>query len=330
MDKFRFSPLPAVGAAFLAGVLLGWLIIGWWLWPVKWIETDPWDLRTEYQERYITLVAKEYDRTKDAAQVRDALAGWDKGALANLLAAMQERAPDYKTCQQLADLASALELPQGRAVASVGARVPPSIMGRLVTVFGTAAIALVVVVVIIFAASLRPWESVTGWMQRRGRAQAVRAVELLPGHFVSTYLQGQDYDDYFPIEAPNGQFLGECELSIGCTLGQGRPQQVTALKMVLFDRFDHRTETRMLMSRYAYEDAALRQRLMTRGELILAEPGIQILMETSYLRMTATIADLEYADQEPAEGIFQRVVIELNLGVKQLPVAGGQEVEAGE
>jgi len=330
MDKLRSFPFPAIGAAFLAGVLLGWLVIGWWLWPVKWTETDPWDLRTEYQERYITLVARDYDRTKDTAQAREALAGWDKGALANLLAVMQDRAPDYETRQQLADLASALELPQGRAAAPAEARVPPSIMSRLVTVFGTAAVALAVVVAIIFVASIRPWESITGWMRRKGRPQAVGAVELIPGHFVSTYIQGQDYDDYFPVEAPNGQFLGECELSIGCTLGQGRPQRVTALRMVLFDRFDHRTETRMLMSRYAYEDATLRQRLMTRGELILAEPGTQILVETSYLRMTATITDLEYADQEPAEGIFQRAVIELDVEVRQPPVAEGQEAGAGE
>lgn len=326
-DKIRAFPFPAIGAALLVGLLLGWLVIGWWLWPVNWIDADPWDLRREHQEWYITLVAKGYAQTKNADQAKEALAGWDKEALVELLTTMQDQSPDSETRQQLADLSTALGLPRSEAVApaeSKASQVVPPLRHRLVTVFGTAGAALVVVGLIIFATLIRPWESIARWAPR---ARAVKAPKLIPGRFVSIYAQGRDdYADYFSVEAPDGRFLGECGLSIGRILGRQMPRRVTALEMVLFDAHDHRTETRILMSRYAYEDAALRQELMTHGELILAQSGTQTLVETNNLQMLAKVTDLEYADQEPAEGVFQRVEVYLDVKIKQLPTEVTAEV----
>ena len=360
-----------MGVTFLVGLFLGWLAIGWWLWPVSWTDADPWDLRAEHQERYVTLVAKGYAQARNADQAQEALAGWDNQALTDLLATMQDQAPDSETRRQLADLASELGLPRSEEIARRGAKVSPAVptlKSKLVTVCGTAGIALVVVGLIIFAVSTHPWESIAEWAQRaraggigvielitsvtsilpwksiakwarraqRARFYGVDTVgepELIPGHFVSTYAQGRDdYADYFSIEAPDGQFLGECGLSIGRILGRETPRRVTALEMVLFDSFDHRTETRMLMSRYAHEDAALRQELMTRGEPILAEPGARVLVETSNVQMSATVTVLEYADQKPAEGVFQRVVVDLDVRIKHLPaekLEGGLRTQSG-
>jgi len=330
-DKLRAFPFPPMGLAFLVGLLLGWLAIAWWLWPVSWTDADPWDLRAEHQERYITLVAKGYARTRNADQAKEALASWENQALADLLATMQDQAPDSETRRQLADLASPLGLPRSEAVAPTEPRAFPAVpplRSRLLTVFATAGAALVVVVLIVLALSTRPWESIAEWTRRDQRAQAVQAPKPIPGHFVSTYAQGRDdYADYFSIEAPDGRFLGECGLSIGRILGRETPRRVTALEMVLFDSFDHRTETRILMSRYAHEDAALRQELMTRGELILADPGAEALVETNNLQMLATVTDLEYADQEPVEGVFQRVVVDLDVRIKHLPAEATAEVE---
>jgi len=36
---------PAVLIAFVFGVFLGLVVLGWWLWPVKWTNTDPADLK---------------------------------------------------------------------------------------------------------------------------------------------------------------------------------------------------------------------------------------------------------------------------------------------
>jgi hypothetical protein len=329
MDRIRAFPLPAMGAAFLAGLLLGWLAIGWWFWPVTWTDADPWDLRAEYQQAYITLVAKEYAQSRNLNSVRRALVGWDKQMLADLVATVQEQTPDPGTRQQLADLTSVLALPPGEvAVPSESvASVPiPLFRTRLMTVCGTAGLTLAIFVLIIFSVSTHPWKLALAWARRVQRPRAGRGPQLITGRFVSTYTQNQDdYEDYFSIEAPNGQFLGECGLSIGRSLGQGKPQRVTALEMVLFDSFDHRTETRMIMSHYAYEDEELQQELVMRGELVLAESGVQSLVETNNLQMVATIASVRYADQEPLDGVFQRVEVDLDVRIKHLPEEARRE-----
>lgn len=333
VDKIRAFAIPAMGLAFLVGLLLGWLAIGWWLWPVDWTDADPWDLRAAHQERFLALVAKDFAQARNADQAREALAGWDNETLADLLAAMQDQTSSLETRRQLAELTSALSLPQSEAATlpeSEASPTIPALSSRLVTVCGTAGGVLVAAVLIIFAASTRPWESLAKGAQRVLPTMTVTEPELLSSHFATIYTQDQDdYADYFPIKAPNGEFLGECGLKgIGGIPDRGTPRRVTALEMVLLDSLAHRTETRILMSRYAYEHPALRRELMTRGELVLVEPGTEVLVETDHLHMRATVTDMEYADQEPAEGVFQRVVTDLDVTVEHLPEEITAEIES--
>jgi hypothetical protein len=95
----------------LSGLLLGWLVIGWWLWPVKWINTSPWDLRSDHQGTYVDLVARDYWQSGDVLQAQQALAGWDRDTLAETLATMQAQAPTFEERQRLAALAEILDLP---------------------------------------------------------------------------------------------------------------------------------------------------------------------------------------------------------------------------
>jgi hypothetical protein len=107
--------------AFVAGLVLGWVIIGWWLWPVRWTNCEPWHLRPEYQRTYVALVAESYWQTGDVARARGALDGWSDEALARLLATMRSDAPTQAERQHLTDLAEALALPetQGGELASL-------------------------------------------------------------------------------------------------------------------------------------------------------------------------------------------------------------------
>jgi len=331
-DKIRVFPLPAIGTVFLVGLLVGWLAIGWGLWPVSWRETDPWDLRTEHQKRYLSLVVKSYAQSRNVEQAKESVAGWDKRALSDLLSAMQDQAPDLETSQLLAELSSALGLPTREPVETpeaIPARSTPSLTSRLATVCVSGGVLLVVIGLIILAVSTAPWESVAARARRARETPPTEEPELLPGHFVSTYTYGRDdYDDYFSIEAPDGRFLGECGLSIARALGQATPRRVTALEMVLFDSLDHRTETRMLMSRYAHQDAVLRQELITRGELIPIQPGSRTLVETKNLQVLARVTDLDYADQDPSEGVFQRVAVDIEVKIKRLPPRVTAEVRS--
>lgn len=120
-DRWRGSRALMLGAAFGAGVLLGWLVIGWWLWPVQWTDTDPWDLRPQSQRTFVSLVAESYWRTNDVRRSQDMLAGWDSQALQELLDRMQAESPNPEERQRLVALAEALEIPvsEGAFLSSV-------------------------------------------------------------------------------------------------------------------------------------------------------------------------------------------------------------------
>jgi hypothetical protein len=93
---------------FLVGLLIGWLVIGWWLWPVQQVNSAPWLMRAEYQERYLRLVAAYYRCTGDLSGVREALKGWNSEKLATQLE--QLVAQDAHT-GDIVSLAEALSLP---------------------------------------------------------------------------------------------------------------------------------------------------------------------------------------------------------------------------
>jgi len=102
----------SLSVSFGVGILLGWLVLGWLIFPVKWVNTDPWDLRSQCQERYLSLVAEDYWRTADLRRVMTDLEGWDEKALARRLASMEARESNPETRQHIAALAEALKLPQ--------------------------------------------------------------------------------------------------------------------------------------------------------------------------------------------------------------------------
>lgn len=99
------------GLVFAAGVLLGWLVIGWWLWPVQWSNSSPWQLAPQYQRAYIRMVAEEFGRTSDVFWAKETLTGWDRRELADLLAAIQNETTDAETRRRLTALGEALEMP---------------------------------------------------------------------------------------------------------------------------------------------------------------------------------------------------------------------------
>ena len=108
--------------------------------------------------------------------------------------------------------------------------------------------------------------------------------------FMSTYAFGDDrYDESFTFDAPNGEFLGECGVSISDIIGVGEPKKISAFDIWLFDKNDIQTVTKVLMSKHSFDDPTTRQRLEIRGEPILAEPGAQFVLQTATLRFTVPI-----------------------------------------
>jgi hypothetical protein len=136
--------------------------------------------------------------------------------------------------------------------------------------------------------------------------------------FMTTYRQGDDlYDDSFSIDSINGEFLGECGVGIAETIGVGEPKKVTALEVWLFDKNDIQTVTKVLLSEHANNDVAIKQRLLSKGEPIVVEPGMRFLMETASLQLEAKVVDMVYARGPlPENSYFSRLTLEISIWSK--------------
>jgi hypothetical protein len=210
---------------FTVGVLLGWMVIGWWLWPVKWINTDPWDLRPEHQRTFIDLVAEDYWRTKDVSRAKRALAGWDEEALADLLATMQYRASSDKERQKLSALAEVIELPESEVLLSTE-RAPllTSLLSRKAIVLSTAFSTSWLVMAIILAVS-SPFLRAGTKVAQEGMTEAQQVKE-----------RGETW-----VEAKQAKERGEMWGDAKQAQAQETPEQEVGVKKVTLDETSYET-----------------------------------------------------------------------------------------
>ncbi len=324
----------AIGAA-VVGLLLG-LAIGWWLWPVQWTNATPAHLRSDFQEAYILLVAEDYTETGDLERARERLGRqfWEEEELARVLEEV-EQAQDGQEALAVRRLSRDLETvpatpeeqPEG-----LGTRLRPV---ALVCGIGLLVVALVGGGLYLYTRLIQGREAVR---RPEARPQPVAKEDAaVPGEvvwegqppnaqFVTTYVLGDDhYDPSFSIELETGEFMGECGVSISETIGTDSPDKVTALEVWLFDKNDIRTVTKVLMSRYAFNDEALRTKLAPKGEPVLTEEEKDVILETKMLRLRAHIVEVDYAEDDlPPDSFFERFTVELAAWVKP----GAEDAEA--
>jgi hypothetical protein len=132
------------------------------------------------------------------------------------------------------------------------------------------------------------------------KAQTNRAtlVQEKPiAQFMTTYMFGDDlYDESFTFDAPNGEFLGECGVSISDTIGVGDPQKDFCFRIRLFDKTNIQTVTKVMMCEHIFNEPNLRQRLEIKGEPVLAEPGKLLSWRLQRCALEARIVDMAYGD----------------------------------
>lgn len=315
----------AAVVGLLAGCLFGWMVMGWMVVPVQW------ELTPTEQEQYVLMAADSYSLNRDAklAEARLRMAGLDDEGIREMINRLAPTRPQHEQ-QNLLALGQGLALgttgmpPQPTAMAtpaSTTTRVTSSLNPTTLLICGIMSLLLLGAVgglVIIRSRGRREEVGAPTW-----QAGAPTAAEAMPslatagppplGHFVTTYNLGHDtYDESFSIETPMGEFLGECGVGISETLGTGSPAQVTALEVWLFDKSDIRTVTKVLMSQHAYYDDALRAKLASKGDPVLADVGQDIVLETSSLRVEAKVMDMEYdgVDLSP-QSYFTKLTMEL-------------------
>jgi hypothetical protein len=143
----------------------------------------------------------------------------------------------------------------------------------------------------------------------------------------SSYSLGMDnFDESFAIETEEDEWLGECGMGISESLPDGTPRRVTAFEVWLFDKPNTRTVTTVLMSDFAENNETLRNKLASRGDLVLATSGGAFTLETPALVVEAEILGMEYGEETPALGYFKNLEVSLTAHQKLEPDAVSEVV----
>jgi hypothetical protein len=299
---------------------------------VQWTDAQPYDLAQQARAQYIGLVADSYKVYKDPALAATYLQGWtpeeQEQAVADAIA-MYEADGRPDKVQSVRDL---------QLVMGIGEQ-PPALPEQGIGLWDRIRVPCVVFLVVLLVLVLG-WIGYRQAVSRRSMAVAgagggagarmavatPRAAPVVPqveewegvgqpplGHFFTTYKLGEDtYDESFSIETPMGEFLGECGVGISETIGTGEPDKVTAFEVWLFDKSDIRTVTKVLMSEHAYRDDSLRAKLASKGEAVLAQPGVPFALATSGLEVRVDVSELDYGDGDlPQNSFFSKLTVEL-------------------
>lgn len=324
MDDIREQlnrPLWVGIISFIVGLLIGLVVLGWWLWPVQWTDAGPSDLRPEYQEIYLRMAIDSYTLNQDAAFAQQRIAEVGENSteiLANIAANPGTQDPDsiqafilFAGAEPVEEATPPPEEEEEEGETSLARRWLPWLC--LITLLLAGAL------VAVFLIRNRSFSFSLPSTRKEVPAEAdypeyPAAQEEPPlAQFMTTYQIGNDlFDDSFSIDSPAGEFLGECGVGISETIGVGDPKKVTAFEVWLFDKNDIQTVTTVLMSQNAFADDATRQRLSAKGEPVLAEPSRELVLETATLRLEARVVDMSYGSGAlPPESFFDRLTLEL-------------------
>ncbi len=327
----------AVGIAFVIGLIIGWLLLGWVVAPVNWINAAPSELNPIYQVEWVKMASDSLalnlgsEAAVTTAQERVGLLG--ETTAINDAIQFSEGVDQQRVAQMQQVLQNAGPVPgQDPSDAETVEGEPTGVLG------GGALRALLIACGVIFlfgvigAAGLyilrRRQEGAEedddgsrtpaqAAADATASAEATDFTDVASGapvaQFMTTYMLGDDlYDDSFSIDDANGDFLGECGVAIGDTIGVGDPKKVAAFEVWLFDKNDIRTVTKVLMSEHGFMDEAFKSKLASKGEPVVAHPGETLVLETATLSVTARIVDMQYGSGPlPPSSFFQQFTVDL-------------------
>lgn len=109
--------------AFFLGIMMG-LGLGWQVWPVRWYDTDPADLRARHQEEWVMMAADSLAVNSNVDLAGDRLArlmdddtGWEQvAALVQQVAEKQRKAGDGAAAKRLERMAAMAGLPEAGTI----------------------------------------------------------------------------------------------------------------------------------------------------------------------------------------------------------------------
>ncbi len=308
-----------VAIAFLLGAIVGLVVFGWWLWPVRWTNADLTDLRPAYKESYLQAIADSYALNNNAELARTRLQqlappGESAGqvtAMLNDLIDRQLAAGKPDEALRLKSLSATMTLPPFASAQPTVTPTGDNNWSQLLRGLGIVFFLLLFGAgILLFLTQLQKREAL-----RRRKSPAVQQ-PLSPepeetvappkhsgalGQLETTYMAGEDgYDISAPLHSAAGEFLGEFGVSAIEETGNPDTKGVGAFEIWLFDKDDVRTVTKILMSERYFADPELRGKLADRAEQVQAQPGQLITLQTASLRLEAIVAELEYEDDAHA------------------------------
>lgn len=327
------EPRMLASVAFIAGLAIGLLVLGWWLFPVQWENATPLELRLDIQEDYLRMVIDSYNLRQDdllAENRLTALGDSVQELLASVAASPGDQSSEtisrFQVQLGVVDALSSSGLigQDGESVGEDSSLLDSrSLFLTMVSITVVLGVALGVIYYVRRRQSggkdrpaiLQAREFTRGTEQSDFSAQG----ESQPlSQWMTTYVLGDDlFDDSFSIDSSTGEFLGECGVGIAETIGVGDPKRVSAFEIWLFDKNDIQTVTKVLMSNHTFQDDSVRDRLSAKGEPILANSGVEAVLETETLQMVARVVDMDYGEGAlPEESFFERATLELAVWSK--------------
>jgi len=310
---------------FVLGLAVG-LVWGYWVDPVDFVDATPSYLRADLQEDYLRMAIDSYRLDPDPASAVDRWKALGPGA--------QQAFSNIQTNPKKAD--PAVVKNYGELITNVLSSEPAPVEGTGLSTIQMVILGFGIVVVLglvgyggLYLYRLlgrRGSGEVTPTMHaveisRKAEKTNFEQMGLAPPitQTMTTYVLGDDlYDESFSIDTQAGEFMGEYGVGVSEAIGVGEPKKVTALEIWLFDKNDIKTATKVLMSKHAFDDAAIRARLEPKGELVVVEQQAQVLLETATLQLLVTIVDLEYGRGAlPADSYFERITLELAIWPRQ-------------
>ena len=347
MNTNTQQPWLITAVAFVVGLLIGWMFLGWVVSPVEWSDAAPRDLALDDQNNFILTTSELFAFDGNVANVEQRmLKNWPADEAVSAICTYRSTIADPAVQQQLSNIASvALNNPaipqpcdqftQGTLPAvsdTTGAAIAENDDSSGLNL--APLLALIILLVVLLGAIyfviqrrnalMSEAETMTiGGAMPEAPPTTIQGSEdssAIPlARFQSAYTMGRDnYDDSFSVENGSGDFLGECGVGISESIGTDVPKNVTAFEVWLFDKNDIRTVTKVVMSDHAFFDEALKAKLAPKGEPVLARENEIVVLETASLIVNAEIKAMNYGSGTlPPQSFFDNFTIELSAWAKE-------------
>ncbi len=319
--------------AFGLGMVVGLVVLGWWLFPVQWRNAAPVDLAPGYRADYLVMVAESYAQNRNLELARVRLEGFDTQRLV--------QAAEYLESQQLTreaalvrDLIRVVSLEGAGTVAPAAPTTLPeaalaqppaavSTLGQRLRLVGGVVLLTVLLIIGVVAGfawlARRAGEEVPGRPLEEAQAEVpagwVFHEATLGYPVVAGFMAGGPSSrESFQIKDQFQQVLGGCGLQVPEPLSRAPGDRVPALEVWLYDKEDGQTVSVTLLSEHAFRDRLLFTQYSGAGRVERAEPQKVIHLETANLRLEAEILDASYLEPGadiPPKAYFARLDVQL-------------------